>query len=94
MIVSHAGTGTILTALEMGKPILVMPRRATLSEHRSDHQVETARFFATAKKITVAFDESELFERLDGIQLISRPNVAETRASAELINAIREFLDS
>ena len=45
-IIAHAGMGTILTALEMGKPLLVMPRRAELGEHRNDHQLATAMRFA------------------------------------------------
>ena len=40
-IVAHAGMGTILTALETGKRLLVMPRRAALGEHRNDHQLAT-----------------------------------------------------
>jgi UDP-N-acetylglucosamine transferase subunit ALG13 len=47
-IVAHAGMGTILTALEMGKPLLVMPRRAALGEHRNDHQLATAHRFAVS----------------------------------------------
>ncbi len=32
-VVAHAGTGSIITALQMGKPIIIMPRRASLMEH-------------------------------------------------------------
>ena len=42
VVVAHAGTGSIITALQLGKPILVMPRRANLRETRNDHQVATA----------------------------------------------------
>src|SRR5690349_506002 len=31
-VVAHAGMGSIITALELGKPILVMPRRGDLRE--------------------------------------------------------------
>ena len=41
-VVAHAGVGTILIALELGRPLLVLPRRASLGETRSDHQVATA----------------------------------------------------
>src|SRR5262245_2413506 len=44
-IVAHAGTGSLITALQIGKPILVMPRRAGLRETRTDHQVATAEQF-------------------------------------------------
>ncbi|MCU0779024.1 MAG: hypothetical protein MUF86_15345, partial [Akkermansiaceae bacterium] len=43
LIISHAGMGTILSALLHGKPILVMPKLASLGEHRNEHQLATAR---------------------------------------------------
>ena len=43
MVVGHAGMGTILSALQNSKPILVMPRRGQLGETRNDHQMATAR---------------------------------------------------
>ena len=41
LVVAHAGVGSIVTAGEIGRPIVVLPRRAHLGEHTSDHQVET-----------------------------------------------------
>ena len=46
LVIAHAGMGSIITALEFGKHIIVMPRRADLGEHRNDHQVATAKRFA------------------------------------------------
>ena len=34
LVIAHAGMGSIITALELGKRIIVMPRRAKLGEHR------------------------------------------------------------
>ena len=42
-IISHAGMGTIISALTYGKPAILMPRRFALGEHRNDHQLATAR---------------------------------------------------
>ncbi|WFL75976.1 glycosyltransferase [Altererythrobacter arenosus] len=60
LIVSHAGIGSVLAARRLGKPIVLLPRRATLREHRSDHQLATARQLADRKGIFVAIDEREL----------------------------------
>lgn len=38
MVVAHAGMGTILSALTQNKPLVVVPRLASLHEHRNDHQ--------------------------------------------------------
>lgn len=61
-IVAHAGMGTILSALELGKPLLVMPRLARLAETRSDHQIATAREFAARGWLLAAEDETQLPE--------------------------------
>jgi UDP-N-acetylglucosamine transferase subunit ALG13 len=64
LIVAHAGMGSVLTALGYGKPILIMPRRAGLGEHRNDHQLATARWLEGRPGISVAWNESELGVRL------------------------------
>ena len=41
LIISHAGMGTILTALTQGKQLCILPRQAKYGEHRNDHQIAT-----------------------------------------------------
>src|SRR5205085_9499212 len=43
LIISHAGIGTIVSAAQAGKPLIVFPRFGKLKEHRNDHQVATCR---------------------------------------------------
>jgi UDP-N-acetylglucosamine--N-acetylmuramyl-(pentapeptide) pyrophosphoryl-undecaprenol N-acetylglucosamine transferase len=42
VVVSHAGVGTVLTAFEVGKYPLLVPRRLALREHVDDHQMQLA----------------------------------------------------
>ncbi len=60
LIVAHAGIGAIMAAAHLGKPIILMPRRADLGEHRNDHQIATARRFADVPGITVVQSSEEL----------------------------------
>lgn len=39
-VICHGGVGTIFSALNMGKKVLVMPRLKKYKEHKNDHQVE------------------------------------------------------
>lgn len=93
VIVAHAGTGSIITALQLGKPILVMPRRANLRETRNDHQVATAERFRRFESVVVACDEKELISRLEGIDDLRGRQAVGPHASPELIGAIREFIE-
>lgn len=65
LIVSHAGMGSILTALQYNKPIVVMPRRGHLHETRNDHQFTTVRELGARPGIRVAEDEAALPAALD-----------------------------
>ncbi len=91
-IVAHAGMGTILTALELGKPILVMPRRAALRETRNDHQWGTAERMRERGWLEVARDERELAERLDHLVEIRAPRPIPPHAPEPLIGALRSFI--
>lgn len=91
-IVAHAGMGTILTALEIGKPLLVMPRRASLGEHRNEHQLATVRRFADLGKLRVAFDETELSGELDALdRAVAQPRISRF-ASEALVDQLRAFI--
>ena len=60
LVVSHAGIGTIITALELGKPIIVLPKRAALGEQRNEHQLATVRHFRRSELMMVADSEADL----------------------------------
>lgn len=92
VVVSHAGIGTILTALELRKPVLVMPRRAALRETRSDHQVATARRLGELGRVVVAQDEEELFRLLDRVESLPPPEGIAPATLPELLGAVRAFL--
>ena len=54
LIVAHAGIGTILTARRHAKPLILVPRKAALGEHRNDHQ------WATAEQVSAMCKENSL----------------------------------
>lgn len=91
-IIAHAGMGTILTALEMGKPLLVMPRRAEFGEHRNDHQLATAMRFADLEGVMVARDEHELPAKLDELAAISARPAISRYAPDDFVSAVRGFI--
>ena len=76
-VVSHAGIGTIATALEYRKTVVAMPRRKKFGEHVNDHQYDTAVRFGGAGHILVANDDAELREHIR----IARAFVAKPRTS-------------
>ena len=94
LLITHAGMGGILTALELGKPIVLLARRAAFGEHRNDHQLATANKFFNFPQIFVAATEKELPAK---IEMALREPVVQAKefdksASPELVSAVRDFV--
>ncbi len=68
VVVSHAGIGSIATALNLGKPMLVLPRLKRYGEHVNDHQVATARKYQELGHVMVADEETDLPHMLTRIR--------------------------
>lgn len=91
-LISHAGIGTITMALELNKPLLVMPRRKKYKEHVNDHQVATARKFEELGHILVAYDVEDL---PDGIHKLKSFIPRKRKANPDAVaDRIRRFLNS
>jgi UDP-N-acetylglucosamine transferase subunit ALG13 len=93
VIVAHAGMGSIITALEFGKPIIVMPRRAEFKETRNDHQVACALHFGQHGRVVVALDELQLPKALDQAASLQAINQIEMCATPQLISTIQCFIE-
>jgi len=90
-IISHAGMGTIIRCREIGKPLLVMPRMASLNEAVNNHQIITARRFAERGDILVAYDESQLKMRVR--ELLSFSPQKRFSEAGRIVGRIKVFLD-
>ena len=101
-VVAHAGMGTIITAVEFRKPLIVMPKRASLGEQRNDHQLATVREFRKLPFLQVADSEADLPEILNvAIAETAISNRFQCKKSIEmdfqpspsLINFVSEFVN-
>jgi UDP-N-acetylglucosamine transferase subunit ALG13 len=95
LIISHAGMGTIISALQNKKPTIILPRTVDLGEHRNDHQLATARILEKLKYIHVIYDEKDLHAMvLTFLRGELTPlHTIEDSASASLIGSIQEYLN-
>lgn len=87
-LIGHAGMGTITMALEMRKPLLVMPRRKLHGELVNDHQLATARRFESQRQVLVAYEPAELAAKLPLLSsFVPEPRVAHADKVAKRIGA-------
>ncbi len=95
LLVAHAGMGSILTALDLGKPVIVMPRQAALGEHRNDHQLATAQKFGHLANLQVVSNADELDAAINAFQTLSAQTIDTPPASAtakQLLDEVRAFV--
>ncbi|WP_081668223.1 PssE/Cps14G family polysaccharide biosynthesis glycosyltransferase [Butyrivibrio sp. MC2013] len=61
IVITHAGTGAIITAVKAGKKVIAVPRLAKYGEYVDDHQLQILRQFDESQHLICAcYDISKL----------------------------------
>ena len=90
VVVCHAGVGSILTALEHGKPVVAVPRRKKYGEHIDDHQLDIAEEMEKEGQIKVVCDVGELEGALGDVSVASGLKVEN---EGKLVKALKKYLE-
>ncbi|MEM3374576.1 MAG: PssD/Cps14F family polysaccharide biosynthesis glycosyltransferase [Candidatus Woesearchaeota archaeon] len=64
IVICHAGTGSIINALNYGCKVYVMPRLKKYGENVDDHQLEIAEEFERINYISTFTDKDEFFKKM------------------------------
>ena len=89
-IISHAGMGTIIMALDNEKPLLAMPRSKKYGEVVNDHQLTIAKRFSKLGYILAVYGIDDL---PDGIRELKNFLPQRRKASSRaVVNRIHRFL--
>ena len=91
IVICHAGVGSILSAIEYAKPVIVIPRRKEYGEVIDDHQLEIARELENEGIINAVYDINELRNILkepinNNINIGKRENILVRELKEYLIN--------
>lgn len=94
LVIGHAGMGTVISALTQNKPLVILPRKLSLGEHRNDHQMATAKKMHELGYVDVVFAEEDLKRTILEIKKKSKVNetILNNWASPTLISSLREFI--
>lgn len=91
LVVAHAGTGTILTALQFQRPVVVLARRAHLKETRNDHQWATAQRFSERGLVLWAESEQALAQKIEEARNFKAGSLTDHNRAA-LVQHLRAFV--
>jgi UDP-N-acetylglucosamine transferase subunit ALG13 len=92
VVVSHAGVGSVLTALRVGRRPVVMPRLAQHGEAVDDHQLAFARRLAQLGLVTLAEDARTLAQSIDTAESTSVPALGTSALALALRRELDELL--
>jgi len=89
VIVSHAGAGSIIDLIGLGKPIILFPRLKKFGEAVDDHQLEICKAFKEKYNLEYTINQNEL------IELIKKAKKSiKSKENKVLVNKIKEIINS
>lgn len=91
LIISHGGTGTIITSLKLGKQVLVVPRLTKYGEHLDDHQLQVAGVLEKEGFLRCVLDMDELYKKY--ISFKNNPIKKKYNKPSNIINLITDFIE-
>jgi UDP-N-acetylglucosamine transferase subunit ALG13 len=91
LIITHAGTSSIISSLKKEKKVIVVPRQKKFGEHVDDHQMEITKLFEIKEAIESVYEIKELGEK---IQIIKNKTYKRFGFdNRQLLNSIDEYLE-
>ncbi|WP_294368360.1 PssE/Cps14G family polysaccharide biosynthesis glycosyltransferase [uncultured Clostridium sp.] len=91
-VITHGGTGAIISAVKKGKKVIAIPRLSKFDEHVDDHQLQIVKQFKNMNFINYVKNEYELGEIIKNIDKESFQKYNSN--TFKIINSIDEFIES
>ena len=89
-VITHAGTGAIITALKNDKKVIAIPRLAKYQEHVDDHQIQLINEFKELNFIEPVYEIEELEQAIKNIKNIKYNKYVSNTDT--IINDIKKYI--
>ena len=90
-VITHAGTGAIITALKSDKNVIAVPRLAKYGEHVDDHQIQLIDEFKELNFIEPVYDIDKLEQ---AVKVIKKNKYNKYVSNTDtIINDIEKFIE-
>ena len=92
LVITHGGTGAIITAVKTGKKVIAVPRLAQYGEHVDDHQLQLLKQFDGMGIILPCYDIEELDKKIIEIERIKlNPYISNTQV---ILDDIEKYIEN
>lgn len=92
VIISHGGTGALISALKMGKQLVAVPRLKKYGEHIDDHQLQVCEAMEEEGYLRCARDMDELEEKI--ILAFKEPIQKKYARPSRIVETIEEYIEA
>ena len=92
MLITHGGVGTILAAVNQGKKVIAVPRRAQYGENVDDHQLQLLEEFEEKNLVYTCLEVEDLPEAIEHVRTHSFDDYPSN--TEHFLSALDEYLCS
>lgn len=92
IVISHAGTGSVITAIKKGKKVIAAPRLEKYGEHNDDHQLQLTEAFVNGGHILAWYENDKLEDTLEQAKDF-QPVPFESKKEL-MFKTLKDFIDS
>lgn len=91
LVITHGGTGAIITGLKNNKKVIAVPRLSKYGEHVDDHQMQIVEEFGKTNIIEAVYDVDKLEESIANIH--NKEFEKYISNTQKIIDSIEKFIE-
>lgn len=92
LIITHGGVGSIISSLEKGKKVIVVPRLKKYNEHVNNHQIQIARKFEQQGYVKCVINMKNLGKIIESIKDFQPKQYK--KSESNVISIIENYIDN
>lgn len=94
LIITHGGVGSIISSLEKGKKVIVVPRLKKYNEHVNDHQIQIARKFEKKGYVKCVINLKNLGNTIKEMEHFEPKKYENENNNVSVISIIENYIDN
>jgi len=94
LVVSHAGAGTLISAIHLGKPVIAVPRLREFGENVDNHQLQLSSYLEKVGLVKIAHSPEEILRLIQEIdnEISGGMKIIPADLNDNLLNYVRKLI--
>lgn len=91
LIISHGGTGALISSLKMGKQVISVPRLEKYNEHIDNHQLQISQVLTDQGYLLQVLNIKDLINKI--IEIDKNPINKNFKSNSKILDIILEYIE-